>query len=106
MNELERDFINSMQEALDMQMGKPIGRTTVISYPKQVRKLAKLTQKEMAEFMGMSLSTYQQWEGGDQTAEWPALNLLRIIEKDPDAVINTLSSNEKSHSDKIVSNGA
>ncbi|TDQ60450.1 helix-turn-helix protein [Maritalea mobilis] len=106
MNEFERDIINSMQEAVDMQMGKPIGRTTVISSPKQVRKLAKLTQKEMAELMGMSLSTYQKWERGVQTAECLPLNLLRIIEKDPDAVINTLSSNEKSHSDKMVSNGA
>ncbi|AVX05995.1 hypothetical protein MXMO3_03492 (plasmid) [Maritalea myrionectae] len=92
MNEFEQNLIKSMQEALDMQNGKAIGRTRNFPDPKRVRKMAKLTQKEMAMFMGVSLSGYRKWEQGQRAVSGPALNLLRVIEKNPDAVINALSA--------------
>ena len=60
--------------------------------PVEVRKHAKLTQPQMALLMGMSLSGYRKWEQGERNISGPAATLLRIMEKEPEAVRRALVS--------------
>lgn len=92
MTDFENDLIQSMQEALAMSNGETIGHYHHFPDPKKVRKYAKLTQAQMAPIMGMSLSGYRKWEQGQRAVSGPALNLLRVIEKNPAIVIEALQS--------------
>ena len=38
----------------------------------------------------MSVSGYKKWEQGRRTISGPALNLLRVLDKHPEAVIDAL----------------
>ncbi len=60
--------------------------------PREVRRQAKLTQAQMAPLMGMSLSGYRKWEQGTRRVSGPAATLLRVIQKEPEAVRRALSS--------------
>jgi putative transcriptional regulator len=44
----------------------------------------------MAPLMGMSLSGYRKWEQGTRSISGPAATLLRIIDKEPEAVRRAL----------------
>ena len=58
--------------------------------PREVRKQAKLTQAQMALLMGVSLSGYRKWEQGTRRVSGPAATLLRVIQKEPEAVKRAL----------------
>lgn len=42
----------------------------------------------MSSAFGISVSTLRHWERGDRTPHDPALVLLNVIAKDPQAVLN------------------
>lgn len=90
MNAFEDDLLQALREAAQMAGGADIGAVHPPVDPKAVRKRAKLTQVEMARLMGMSASGYRKWEQGQRTMSGPAINLLRVIESDPGAVIQAL----------------
>ena len=48
------------------------------------------TQAQMAALMGMSVSGYRKWEQGARRVSGPAATLLRIIEREPNAVRRAL----------------
>jgi putative transcriptional regulator len=58
--------------------------------PRAVRLKAKLTQTQMAPLLGMSLSGYRKWEQGQRRLSGPAASLLRIIDREPEAVKRAL----------------
>lgn len=86
------DLIQAMTEALAHATGE--GRAIVHESmaPREVREHAKLTQAQMAPLMGMSVSGYRKWEQGQRRVSGPAATLLRMIEKEPDAVRRALLS--------------
>ena len=94
MSQFGEDLIKSMKEALAHLRGEGAldMRVTRFCDPREVRARVGLTQTEMAPLMGMSLSEYRKWEQGKRTASGPAVNLLRIIEKHPEAAIDALRS--------------
>jgi DNA-binding transcriptional regulator YiaG len=51
--------------------------------PKQLkearRRLGCLTQKELAEKLGVHWRTVQKWEGGERQPRGPVLALLRLL---------------------------
>ncbi len=59
---------------------------------RKVREQAHLTQAQMAPLMGMSLYGYRKWEQGQRRISGPAAALLRLIQKEPDAVKRALLS--------------
>jgi len=91
MSDFEKDLIQSMQEALAMAKGAPIGRYHHFPSPREVRAKAKLTQVAMAEIMGMSVSGYRKWEQGKRAVSGPAMVLLRVMANEPDAVLRALN---------------
>ncbi|WP_258176865.1 helix-turn-helix domain-containing protein [Photobacterium damselae] len=58
---------------------------------KAVRNNVAMTQAEFASTFGISLRTLRHWERGDRAPRGPALVLLNVLAKDPQAVIKALS---------------
>lgn len=59
---------------------------------KSIRKKLGMSQSEFAMMIGVSLSTLQNWEQGRRRPEGPARALLKIVSKDPEAVVKALSA--------------
>jgi putative transcriptional regulator len=55
-----------------------------------LRERMKLTQEEFAERFGLPLGTVRDWEQGAHRPDRAAQVLLRVIAKNPDAVIRAL----------------
>jgi putative transcriptional regulator len=56
----------------------------------RIRKGAGMTQKEFSAAFKIPLPTLRHWEQGQRVPQGPAGVLLRVIEKNPDAVLNAL----------------
>ena len=84
------DLIQPLNEALaHAKGGGPAILYTVVT-PREVRKQANHTQAQMAPLMGMSLSGCRKWEQGTRRVNGPAATLLRVLEREPEAVRRTL----------------
>ena len=59
---------------------------------KQIRAKVGMTQTEFAAAFGISVSTLRHWERGDRSPHGPALVLLNVVAKEPQAVLRALSS--------------
>ena len=59
---------------------------------KAVRKKLHLTQEQMAVALGTSPSGYRKWEQGQRRPSGAARTLLRVMDKEPEAVLRVLSS--------------
>jgi putative transcriptional regulator len=46
----------------------------------------------MAQFLGTSLSGYRKWEQGQRQPSGAARTLLRVMEKEPEAVLRVLTA--------------
>lgn len=82
-------------EAITHAEGKPIKAQIHRPRPVNVKALrAKLgmTQEQFAASFGFSTATLRHWERGDRAPHGPALVLLNVIERNPAAVIDALSS--------------
>ena len=86
MNSFGDDLIRSLGEALAHAKGQGLAIVHAPVDPRAVRKQARLTQSQMAPLMGMSLSGYRKWEQGKRSISGPAAALLRLIEREPEAV--------------------
>ncbi|WP_419856873.1 helix-turn-helix domain-containing protein [Candidatus Palauibacter irciniicola] len=90
MSTFGEDLIQSLNEALAHAKGEGPAIVHTPVTPREVRKQAKLTQAQMAALMGMSVSGYRKWEQGARRVSGPAATLLRIIEREPNAVRRAL----------------
>lgn len=91
------DLIQSMQEALAHASGKDIGaRVTEFAEPaveiKRIRKKVGLTQDTFAAALGVSVSGLRKWEQGQRRPHGAALTLLRVMDKEPDAVVRAINA--------------
>ena len=84
------DLIQALNEALAHANGQGPGIAHAPVTPRDIRKQANLTQAQMAPLMGMSLSGYRKWEQGTRRVSGPAATLLRVIQKEPEAVRRAL----------------
>ncbi|MHA6609281.1 helix-turn-helix domain-containing protein [Photobacterium damselae] len=83
-----------LMEAIEFAEDKKKGATAHNFAPvdvKAVRNNVAMTQAEFASIFGISLRTLRHWERGDRTPRGPALVLLNVLAKDPQAVIKALS---------------
>lgn len=84
------DLIQALGEALAHAKGEGPAVVHEAILPREVREAARLTQAQMAPLMGMSLSGYRKWEQGQRRVSGPAAALLRVIQKEPEAVKRAL----------------
>jgi len=59
--------------------------------PRRIRERLKLTQEQFAARFEIPLGTLRDWEQGAGYPDSAARTLLRVIDKDPDAVITALA---------------
>jgi len=84
-----------LDEALEFSKGK---KTKAIVHEfspidvKDIRNKVGMSQSEFASSFGISVSTLRHWERGDRSPQGPALVLLNVVAKEPDAVLKALSS--------------
>ena len=86
------DLIQSLNEALGHARGEGPATVHAPVTPREVGKQAKLTQAQMAPLMGMSLSGYRKREQGTRRVSGPAAALLRVMQKEPEAVRRALTA--------------
>ncbi len=60
--------------------------------PQRIRTELNLTQEEFSEQFRIPLGTLRDWEQGKKTPDSAARTLLRVIEKEPEAVLRALAS--------------
>lgn len=92
------DFFESikqgMNEALQYSKGKcpeaVVHKFTPLDV-KNIRSNLDMSQTEFASSFGISVSTLRHWERGDREPQGPALVLLNVVSKEPQAVLNALA---------------
>jgi putative transcriptional regulator len=69
-----------------------LARMRPVPNPRRIRERLQLTQEEFSLRFGVPLGTLRDWEQGASFPDSAARTLLRVIDKEPDAVIRALQS--------------
>ena len=88
------DISTGLHEAIEFAKGKEAGAVAYKPHPVDVRALPHrlgMTQERFAATFGIGLGTLRHWERGDRQPRGPALTLLNVVEKKPEAVLEALS---------------
>lgn len=83
-----------LQEAIALNEGKAVQANTYRPEEinvAQLRHSLGLTQTEFAAKFCISLGTLRHWERGDRKPHGPALALLHVVAKEPQAVLRALA---------------
>jgi putative transcriptional regulator len=93
--ELFEELVESIEQAGQIRKGllKP---SRVFRYRpvevKRIRNKLHVSQSQFAMMIGVSKSTLQNWEQGRREPEGPAKALLRVVDKNPKAVLEALQA--------------
>ena len=71
--------------------GEELARMRPVPNPRRIRERLKLTQEQFATKFEVPLGTLRDWEQGVSYPDSAAKTLLRVIDKDPEAVVNALA---------------
>jgi len=92
-NKLFDELVGSVKEAGAIYRGEKTAKRRFSFSPldvKAIREKTGLSQARFAIIMGVSVRTLQNWEQGHRTPQGPAVSLLRIVEKDPEAALKAI----------------
>jgi putative transcriptional regulator len=87
------ELVHSVKEAAAIYRGEQApARVFHFDAPdiKKIRDGYQLTQREFAALLGISTGTLRNWEQGRRKPEGPAMALLRVAQKHPQAVLDSL----------------
>ena len=92
----------ALQNALDDPDSQPLtleqlSRLRRVPNPKAIRLAMGLTQEAFARRFEIALGTLRDWEQGAHIPDSTAKAYLRVIEADPDAVVQALSRRPRDH---------
>ncbi len=89
------NLIEGIKQVGKIQRGKMLpGRSFKFS-PLDIKAIRTKLHKSQAEFalmIGVSIATLRNWEQGRRVPEGPAQVLLRVVAKNPKAVIQALAA--------------
>ncbi len=88
-----KDLLASIGQAKGIHAGKIRPGRVFRFQPVRVANIRRklgISQSEFASIIGVSIDTLQNWEQGRRKPEGPALALLKVAEKSPDAIMNAL----------------
>lgn len=101
MNALFDDLCKGLQEAIEFEKGNANAKVTqyIISPVKklsnieirEIRMQAGMTQKTLADYMGVSKKTVEAWERGRSHPTGPAFRLLDIIANNRSQIISNIN---------------
>ncbi|HNP37647.1 MAG TPA: type II toxin-antitoxin system MqsA family antitoxin [Woeseiaceae bacterium] len=89
----KRSLFEEIKEGLDAIRENPHALRPHTLFPPDIkgfRRKLQLSQSEMATYLGVSKKTFQNWEQGVRNPTASAQTLLRILEKEPAAVMRAL----------------
>ncbi len=92
--ELFNELLESVRQAGQIRKGQSkASRHTVIEEPDvhAIREKYKMSQQEFSSLLGISVATLRNWEQGRRKPQGPARVLLKIAEKNPKAILHSLS---------------
>jgi putative transcriptional regulator len=92
-DEAFKELLSSVRQAGRIRRGILRASRTTTFRPadvKAVRRLLGTSQREFALMIGVSVATLRNWEQGRRTPDGPALALLRVAAKNPQAVVEAL----------------
>jgi putative transcriptional regulator len=69
-----------------------LARMQPVPNPKQIRQRLRMTQEQFAARFHLRVGTVRDWEQGLKEPDSAAKTLLRVIDKNPEAVIRALES--------------
>lgn len=93
MSKLGNELIRSMAEALAHARSQKTGVRVYKVKPSEVRKARErlgLSQDKFAHAFGVSAATLRKWEQGQRAPTGAAKTLLKVIEREPRAVLRAL----------------
>jgi len=93
-DEMFNELLESVKQAGDIRKGKrEPSRYSIIEEPDVVaiREKYDMTQQEFSSLLGISVGTLRNWEQGRRKPQGPAKVLLKIAEKRPKAILDSLS---------------
>ena len=93
--ELFAELVESIEEAGKIRKGLVKPSRTFRYRPvdiKRIRNRLHVSQSQFSLMIGVSKSTLQNWEQGRREPEGPAKALLRIVDKQPQAVLEALQA--------------
>lgn len=95
MSKVGDELVRSMAQALAHAQGRKSGVRTrkVAIAPDDVQKARQrlgLSQDQFADAFGVSASTLRKWEQGQRSPTGAARTLMKIIEREPKAVMRAL----------------
>jgi putative transcriptional regulator len=95
MSEVGDGILQGLQEALAYVKGEGDLSKYRVHHPKildvaAIRKKTGMTQERFAQRFGVSVNTLRHWEQGTRYPEGPARTLLKVIDKEPEAVERAL----------------
>lgn len=88
------ELVQSVKEAGDIRRGKRRASRRFLIKPADIRNIRSrlgLSQSQFALLIGISVSTLQNWEQGRRVPEGPARALLRVADRNPEAVLEALT---------------
>ena len=88
-------LVESIKQAGKIRRGETAASRRFEFRPADIRAIRErlgLSQSEFALMIGVSVSTLRNWEQGRRTPEGPARALLKIVEENPEAVLEALAS--------------
>jgi putative transcriptional regulator len=88
------ELLNSVKEAGSIRDGKKrAARVTQVEEPdvSSIRTSYQMTQEEFATLLGISTGTLRNWEQGRRKPHGPAKVLLKVAEKSPKAILESLN---------------
>ena len=92
-DELFTELLNSVKEGGKILRGEKEPARSFHLDRLDIRRIRdgyKLTQKQFAAMLGISVRTLRNWEQGRRVPEGPAMVLLRVAEKHPEAVLDVV----------------
>ncbi|MCG2588784.1 NadS family protein [Rhodohalobacter sulfatireducens] len=93
-DEMFNELLESVKQAGEIRKGKrKPSRYATIEEPDVVaiREKYDMTQQEFSSLLGISVGTLRNWEQGRRKPQGPAKVLLKIAEKRPKAILESLS---------------
>jgi putative transcriptional regulator len=94
MTKAYNSIAQGLKEAIELNRGEKVAVKTYKPEALDVAEIRRnlgLTQMEFAAKFCISVSTLRHWERGDRTPQGPALALLHVVAKEPQAVLRALS---------------
>ena len=89
--DLLAELVESVKEMRAVRRGerKP-ARVTVVEpvHVQAIRRRLGMTQPEFAQLIGVSVATLRNWEQGRRQPHGPARALLKVVAKNPAAVLD------------------